>query len=588
MALLWNRLEARSRSEQFDENLRSTIYDAYWTLCRQWQSGEFEASDNGSPSEVRVQWDQYPIERLSLAGQAPFPIEDRQPLEAKVERMPIAPGLPLRLEMGRHLQRMLQRALGGGAAAVMEALRAQPSLQFQLTPQADAEAQQQNAHLLSNRSLQTWIHAAVRSGAVDGGALYKALKGGQQLSSFLSSTNAQADTVGQQWVAWFDEQYNQPSGPEEQAWLPSRLEYQFDAEVTAKAGSKLSLGAEEYYEGRLDWYSFAYRRPSTPGAVPHNAANTRHLLPAQVEYPGMPAARWWEMEDALVNLLAVETSATQSGRLALVEFGLMYSNDWFMLPLRVPVGGLLDIRKLEVRDVFGQWREIRHYEDSPGHGDWAFFRIADSPADERYLLLPPSVIDLKESGPVEEVYLARDEMANMVWAIEQHIPDGLDGAREGNTAALDLSTYLQALSDRLTAGSPPAPLLDNEAKTQYTLATEVPEHWIPFMPVQVDADSGAIALQRAAMPRVYPGLKIERVRPHTSVLRRGLEEGDWEAFYLFEEEVPRAGAHLRRTWQRARWHQGQVALWSGYHKQNGRGQGNSGLRFDVLGPKEGN
>ena len=585
--LLWNRLELRTRSEQFDANLRNTFHDPYWTLCRQWQTGEFEASDNGSPAEVRVRWQHYPLKQLSLAGSPPTPLADQQPLEAKVERTRIEPGLPLRLEMGRHLKRLLTAALGAAASELLSELQAHPALQFSPTPQGDALEQQQNAPLLSNRPLQAWLAAAVQTGALDGGALYHALKSGQKLSDFLSTSHGQADAVGDEWTAWFDQQYNQPASADDDAWLPQRLEYQFDTLIEDETEVPVKLGAEEYYEGRLDWHAFAYRPRPEGRAGRGRPRQVRHLFPAEIEYPGMPAARWWEMEDAQVNLLAVESSATQSGRLALVEFGLMYSNDWFVLPLRVPVGGLLEVSALEVRDVFGQWHPVRHYQESVGNGDWSYFSLGGPkvlPADGRYLLLPPSVVGLQESAPLEEVYLARDEMANMVWGIEYHLPDGLDGPREGNAASLALAEYLQALSARLS--EPPLPPLDNAAQARYLLATTVPEHWIPFTPVQRDADTGEIWLQRAAMPRVYPGLKIERIRPRTSLLREGLDGENWQPFYLYEEEVPRSGIRVTRTWQRARWHQGRVSLWCGYHKQNGRGQGNSGLRFDVLGTKD--
>ena len=72
------------------------------------------------------------------------------------------------------------------------------------------------------------------------------------------------------------------------------------------------------------------------------------------------------------------------------------------------------------------------------------------------------------------------------------------------------------------------------------------------------------------------------MRPRTSLLRQGLDQENWAPYFLYEEEVPRSGIRVTRTWQRARWYQGRVALWSGFRKQNGRGQGNSGLRFDVL------
>jgi len=590
-ALLWNRLEPRARSEQFDANLRNTLHDPYWTLCRQWQSGEFEASDNGSPAEVRLQWKAHPLQRLSLAGNSPKAYTDQSPLETQVERMLVRPGIPLRMEMGRHLQRMLKAALGNAAEPLIEELKQHPDLQFRLPPETHAEERQRFAAELSNRSLQSWVHTAVQTGALDGGALYDELKGGKALSDFLGTASADADAVGEQWLNWFDQQYNQPADASADAWLPRRMEYQFAS--SAQAGEQsVQIGAEEYYEGRLDWYAFGYGRGSAgPGVTPETPAepNIRHLIPTQVEYPGMPGARWWEMEDAQVNLLAVETSATQSGRLALMEFGLMFSNDWFILPLRVPVGGLLEVVELEVKSVFGEWTRVKHYKEAPGNGDWTFFGIGgptERAVDEQYLLIPPSVVDLKESKAMEEVYLARDEMANMVWGIEHRIPDGLDGAVEGNVAALNLATYLQELSDQLSADVELSPLLENEAGVQYTLATRVPEYWIPFLPVQMENGNGAIWLQRAAMPRVYPQLKIERVRPRTSLLRQGLDQTEWAPYFLFEEEVPRSGIRVTRTWQRARWHQGGVALWSGYRKQNGRGQGSSGLRFDILMEKE--
>jgi len=585
-SILWNRLEIRARSERFDENLGNQLYDPYWMLCRQWQTGEFEGTDNGSPAEVRVKWQQYPFRQLSADGNHPVDYTNHQPMEAEVERVAVEPGIPLRIEMGRQLERMLHRALGDAAGGVVQTLKARPELQFQIPAAATTEDRMQNAHELSNRSLQTWVHAAVQTGALDGGALYKKLRGGQSLTDFLPGPNPQADTVGGQWADWFDRQYNQPVDETKDAWRPERMEYRFQAHLNGKNGAPMQLGAEEYYEGRLDWYSFEVTESGRGSRDDVQAPQVRHLIPTEVDYPGMPAARWWEMEDGKVNLLAMEAGATQSGRLALMEFGLMYSNDWFLLPLRVPGGGLLEVEGVEIRDVFGQWSEANHYRDSSGSNHWNFFGLTGIPdpqsAYDKYLLLPPGVVDLKESPAQEEVYLARDEMANMVWGIEYYLSDGIDGRREGNAAALNTATYLRALSEEVIGGAPPAPPLENEALVRYRLATDVPEHWIPFKATPVPDGGGAIRLQRAAMPRVYPGLPIERIRPRTSLLRYGLDKSAYQPFFIPEEEVPKSGIRVSRTWQRARWHNGRTALWSGFRKQNGRGQGNSGLRFDGL------
>ena len=51
---------------------------------------------------------------------------------------------------------------------------------------------------------------------------------------------------------------------------------------------------------------------------------------------------------------------------------------------------------------------------------------------------------------------------------------------------------------------------------------------------------------------------------------------------LAEEEVPREGAMVERAFQHARWFDGRSLLWLGRCKVPGRGEGASGLRFDVL------
>ncbi len=53
---------------------------------------------------------------------------------------------------------------------------------------------------------------------------------------------------------------------------------------------------------------------------------------------------------------------------------------------------------------------------------------------------------------------------------------------------------------------------------------------------------------------------------------------------LQEEEVPRSGAVVERTFQIARGTDGVRHLWLGRRKRNGRGEGASGLHFDYTEP----
>jgi hypothetical protein len=51
---------------------------------------------------------------------------------------------------------------------------------------------------------------------------------------------------------------------------------------------------------------------------------------------------------------------------------------------------------------------------------------------------------------------------------------------------------------------------------------------------------------------------------------------------LHEEEIPRAGIRVVRRFQSARDPSGRLHTWVGRRKGPGRGDGSSGLDFDVL------
>lgn len=54
--------------------------------------------------------------------------------------------------------------------------------------------------------------------------------------------------------------------------------------------------------------------------------------------------------------------------------------------------------------------------------------------------------------------------------------------------------------------------------------------------------------------------------------------------WLFEEEIPREGAQIDRLYRYTRWQDGRTSMWTARRRRVGRGEGSSGLRFDVLDP----
>jgi hypothetical protein len=246
------------------------------------------------------------------------------------------------------------------------------------------------------------------------------------------------------------------------------------------------------------------------------------------------------------------------------------------------VGVLSEILGIVVTDVFGVRTLVRPAVNSIGGegNQWGMYYLKNRQGDgvDPRLFLPPVLGKIQESAPLEKVVLARDDMANMVWGIEQVIPSLAGGGMDGHEAAAALERYF-------TAQHPPGVVerIDTGATIQYRLGTRVSENWIPFIPVHIPGSNREIRLQRAAMPRlsVRPPVPVE---PRGAILRTGLDEDPRQPYFIHEEEVPRAGAIVSRTYQRARWWDGRIYTWLGRRKQTGRGQGSSGLEFDQIVP----
>ena len=63
-------------------------------------------------------------------------------------------------------------------------------------------------------------------------------------------------------------------------------------------------------------------------------------------------------------------------------------------------------------------------------------------------------------------------------------------------------------------------------------------------------------------------------------MREGLDNG--QPYFIFEEEVPRAGTRMTQLFERTRWTDGRVHTWLRVRRQTGRGEGSSKLAFDQL------
>jgi hypothetical protein len=353
------------------------------------------------------------------------------------------------------------------------------------------------------------------------------------------------------------------------------MEYAFGVDVAAPGGA-IALQADEYSDGRLDWYAFGAASTGKAPAGQPVTAGPLTVVPTPVGYPGMPARRFWEFEDAVVDFGGVEAEPEDISRMLLTEFALVFGGDWLLVPLEVPVGSLVRIVSLDVRDTFGRTLRVGPTSALEGSlGGWRMFTLTRDGADPQgspgayddALLVPPVVAAGLQGHDLEEVLLLRDETANLAWAVERRI-EGQNGA------AVDRA---QAAYEATGATPPAGP--EPTGSFAYRLAGSVPEHWLPLLPERTRPDDPSVGLRLGALLRTLPDGSTEPIPPLGRLLQPPAGGGD---LVLSEEEVPREGARVTRAYQLARWLDGSTFLWLARRKGIGRGEGSSGLRFDAM------
>lgn len=576
--IAFNRLETRARTIDFTRSLRAEVRDPLWMLTRQWQFGEFNGEDAASCVTSRIAFQHENIDRLSLRDQPAFEFDGRAiPLETRVERERIP--LTVRIQKNGDVYSDVLFAVQWGKL-FLRLLRAQLLdghysdyiTKFPIRVLPDASSTKDTT---GSDPAALEIQTCVASKVADGVAIVLAVEngthdtwvetvGGIDKDKLKTIASEFADTCRKK----FRRLFTQPDNETDSAWLPNHLEYQFTvAGGPVQQRPQTILLADQYQQGRVDWYSFDSvtdrKLPRDPEVAPIELKEEiQSFLPSNVRFKGQPQPRFWEMEEAQTDFGKIETSTTGLLHMLLAEFGLIYSNDWFMLPHPMPINTVCEIRGIVVDDTFGRHTYIRPAGRGPETAwqRFAMFHLTERgrarPEANRFYLAP-AVGKALESDPLERVNFMRDEMANMVWGVEKTVP---------SQTGIGISGYETTTP---TEPNKLPPLTDENVRIAYVLGTRVPKNWIPFIAVHIEGSVSEIHLQRARMVGGEP--------PRSWILREPKSP-----YFIEEEEVPRAGIYVDRSWQRARWLGGKTFIWVGRTKTAGRGEGWSQLVFDQI------
>lgn len=551
------RLEPQGTTGDPRPGVEARVHDPLWLMGRQWQLGEFEGEDAGTPLTVRAVTRTVAVDRWTPgaggSGLA-FGRNRRDLLEPLVEAEPVGaqvPGLRARAEAAAVLLAALDDAgLGGRRGDFVGAC----PLNLDPGPHPDGK------HASLDPKWTRLVRLLGGRAMADGEAVCVAFETAGGLPPWLGDADAAEAaallSVVSPWLAWYRAEISPlPSGQD--AWVGERLEYRFRI-----AAGDTVLEAPAHGGGDIEWHSFDAARADAPLAEPADAAarpaderRTHALLATPLRYPGMPADRLWEMEDAQVNLGLVEAEPWDLARLLVAEFALTYGNDWLVVPLDVPFGSFTTVESLIYTTTFGEHFVVRPTAAVSPDARWRMFAITDTAGvSHEGLLVTPGAVAVQDGPPFEEVLFLRDEMANMAWAVERSV-QGVSGAARDRARERD-------------DPRPGSPGRVRTAELDYLLQTGVPGRWLPYLP----RSSGyrAIDLVQGRIPAADGSLPS----PLGVVLNRA------DTKLLKDAEIPREGVMVRRQPSVTRLADGSYVRWTTRRTLVGRGGGASGLAFD--------
>jgi hypothetical protein len=508
----YHQLASRPGDRDLANGFAARIHDPLWLLARQWQMGEHQGENASSPVRIDCAVTRTPI--APLGGDPAFD-PTIVPAEALVESE-----LDDWWTMGRRVR-------------VGERLAANPAI--------DLAAAKGVRFLDPPPPYDAFV------GRLDGRAVWIA-----------------HERLGVPVSAFGDDA---PPADSPAVWDSFRLNYHRQFETAERP-----LAVTDHHGGPMDWYSadaVTDALLAEPVATPMCG-----VIPVPLEYPGAPHSRFWEIEDATVDIGGYPPDTAHFATMLLVDLVYSHGDDWFLFPVTASAGHIVTIRSLKVTDAFGRSYTSTELENGavkhPGLNaptDFSIFKC-DGLKDESLVLWPVAESPL-ESGPIERVQFGIDEHSNVLWALERIID-----MREVNRIPSD--------SDEEHPPYPaPTPVGDLQGKREYTYipAVGLESRWHPYLldwqaesePAYKQWGLADYALQH---PRPMP-------HPEAQVLKAGTPVVP-QPHSISAAAMARGGLELERRWQLARDMEGRPVLWIQRQRRILRNPPARKIRFDTM------
>ena len=313
-------------------------------LTRQWQLGEFQGDDAGSPAFAKVHVSADPLASYRPGDHAARALDRSVPLERRWNGTRSVPAVSAGGEP--------EHPRADGARMVEAARRCR-------TPHADRAVPPRFPVLFPVRRPRDDDHGAPLDVAEIQRARGRAMDG-FDVSGWKRSARRAISVCSRRPSSWTRKRSSNSTGSASvlgvvPATVPpagrggSRVEerahgYKFACSCGSGETAR-SFAAEEYFRSsRLVQPRPGRARRRSPDSSATRTDLVETFLPAPVGFSGMPNTRWWAFEDHRVNFGGITPDSTDLVKLLVMEFGLVYANDWFSFPVRLEVGQWCQVR----------------------------------------------------------------------------------------------------------------------------------------------------------------------------------------------------------------------------------------------------
>ncbi len=482
------RLEPTQLQRNVEKGFSASIHDPVWFLARQWQMGEHQGENASSPIWANYDFVNRPIESADKKFDPKI-----IPAEAIVESE-----LFDWWTMGRRIR-------------IGRKLASHPAVRG-------------NSHLLFMDPPPPYEHFI---NEVDGFAVWNS-------RTILNVPNE-----------LFGNDIPEDSIP---AWDSKELLYEQTDENAFESDQK-NLTVHRHRGGRLDWYSV----DGTPANI-HIETNTQseEAIPTALQYPGAPNSRWWEFENAAVDIGGYVPDSAHTHTALLTDLIFSHSDDWFLFPILAKAGNVIALKNIIVTDVFGRTYDNTKqdeekkviYKGLQPPENWSIFQVSGLESSDLILW---HVAELPlVSSPLEKVQFGLDEHSNLLWAVERII-DSRD-VQSGNEKSPDNE------NQKFNTGIPKGNALPGqEIEYAYIPAKGILPFWY-----EIDKSKDTRQLVQRSLVNYSLQQPIKMPPPKAQVLQSNEPK---QLHVISPLAIPSNGIQLERRWQLARDMNGFPVLW---------------------------